>query len=251
MSAHTKQRSGVPADFFAVEAAGLRWLDVPGGAHVVEVLEVTEHSLTVTRVHPADPTVATAADFGRRLAHTHDAGAAAFGQPPAGWSGDGYIGEIPLSLRPAPGWGAFYAEQRIFPYARRAHDQGDLSEDGLRAVERVGARLANGDFDDDAGPARLHGDLWAGNVLFSAEGAVLIDPAAQGGHRLTDLAMLVSFGFAHLETTLAAYAESSGRLPDGWRALLGLHQLHPLLVHAVLFGGGYGHQATRIARRYA
>jgi fructosamine-3-kinase len=28
-----------------------------------------------------------------------------------------------------------------------------------------------------------------------------------------------------------------------------LHQLHPLLVHAVLFGAGYGRQAGAAARR--
>jgi hypothetical protein len=29
-----------------------------------------------------------------------------------------------------------------------------------------------------------------------------------------------------------------------------LHQLHPLLVHAVLFGGGYGARALAVARRF-
>ncbi len=119
------------------------------------------------------------------------------------------------------------------------------------ALDRVADRLAAGDFDDGAAPARLHGDLWSGNVLWSPDGVVLIDPAAHGGHRITDLAMLALFGIPQLDLIHAAYQEASEQLPDGWRDLIGLHQLHPLLVHAELFGGGYGAQAVEVARRYA
>jgi fructosamine-3-kinase len=33
--------------------------------------------------------------------------------------------------------------------------------------------------------------------------------------------------------------------------MLGLHQLHPLLVHAVTHGAGYGAEAETVAARYA
>jgi fructosamine-3-kinase len=79
---------------------------------------------------------------------------------------------------------------------------------------------------------------------------VLIDPAAHGGHAETDLAMLALFGLPHLERVLAAYTEAAP-FADGWRERVGLHQLHPLLVHAVVFGGGYGSRAGELARRYA
>lgn len=111
-------------------------------------------------------------------------------------------------------------------------------------------RLAGGEFDDDDPPARLHGDLWAGNVLWTAKGATLIDPAAHGGHRETDLAMLALFGAPHLERIIAAYREAHP-LADGWPTRVALHQLHPVMLHAVLFGGGYAAQALTIARRYA
>ncbi len=96
-------------------------------------------------------------------------------------------------------------------------------------------------------PARLHGDLWSGNVLWAADGVWLIDPAAHGGHRETDLAMLALFGLPHLDRVLAAYAEAAP-LADGWRDRVPLHQLFPLVVHATLFGGGYGAQAAAAAR---
>ena len=251
MEQFTKRRSGAPDGFFDVEAAGLRWLAAAGGARVGGVVEVTPSALTVERVGPGAPSRAAAADFGAALARTHDAGAAAFGVGPDGWNGDGFIGDAPLSLRPATRWGDFFAGQRVLPYAVAAARSGDLDPAGLRIIERVCERLSDGGFDDGAPPARIHGDLWSGNLLWSDAGAVLIDPAAHGGHRLTDLAMLALFGAPHLDAVLDAYVEASGRLPDHWRDLIGLHQLHPLLVHPVLFGGGYGDRAVAVARRFA
>ncbi len=247
MDGFTKRREGAPRGFFASEAAGLNWLQVPGGVRVVRPLAVTATSITVERVHPGRPTVAAAEEFGRRLATTHDAGAAAFGVGPDGWTGDGFIGEAPLPLRPDRQWGRFYAEQRVLPYAHRALRQGDLGPDDERVFDTLAHRLAEGRYDDDLPPARIHGDLWSGNALYTSEGVVLVDPAAHGGHRISDLAMLALFGAPHLASTLAAY-EGATALPDGWRDLLPLHQVHPLLVHTVLFGGGYGSRAVAAAR---
>lgn len=91
-----KSRRDAPAGFFEVEAAGLRWLAVPGGVPVAEPLEVSATHLTTNRLDTAPPTAAAAEEFGRRLAVTHDAGARYFGVPPDGWDGDGYIGALPL-----------------------------------------------------------------------------------------------------------------------------------------------------------
>ena len=88
-------------------------------------------------------------------------------------------------------------------------------------------------------PARIHGDLWSGNVVWTAHGAVLIDAgAAHGGHPETDLAMLALFGLPHLERVVRAY-DAEVPLAPGWPERVPLMQLHPLLVHVVLFGGGY------------
>ena len=97
-------------------------------------------------------------------------------------------------------------------------------------------------------PARLHGDLWSGNVVWSDEHGTLIDPAAHGGHRETDLAMLALFGLPHLQRLVDAYQEQTP-LADGWEERQPLHQLFPLLVHAALFGGHYGERAGDAARR--
>ena len=114
----------------------------------------------------------------------------------------------------------------------------DFGAADRRAVGSLLDRLGSGEYDDDRPPARIHGDLWAGNVLWGPDGAVLIDPAAHGGHPEADLAALALFGAPHLGTILGAYAEEAG-LDAGWRRRTPLHQLHLLLLHAVLFGGGY------------
>lgn len=249
----TKHSPDAPEGFFEVEAAGLVWLAEagPDSAQVVAVHHVDSTSITLDRVPQGRPSPAAAEAFGHALARTHAAGAAAFGQGPDGWQGEGFIGSQPLSLRPDPQWGRHYAEQRMLPYAHQAARIGNLSGAGLTVIEELSQRLVDGAFDDDAAPSRIHGDLWAGNVMWSPHGVVLIDPAAQGGHGLTDLGMLSLFGAPHLDTILSAYGEAAAhRLPSRWRDLLELHELHHLLVHAVTHGPGYGDRAVQIARGY-
>jgi fructosamine-3-kinase len=188
--------------------------------------------------------VAAAEELGRGLAALHRAGADDFGTPPPGGPADAWIGLAPMRNETGAHWPRWYAEHRLRPYLRSAVDQGVLA--GHAAIEAVCDRI-----DELAGPAeppaRLHGDLWSGNVLWGGDGrAWLIDPAAHGGHRETDLAMLHLFGCSHLDRIVAAYDEADP-LADGWRARIPLHQLFPLLVHTVLFGGGYGAQAVAAA----
>ncbi|WP_337062041.1 fructosamine kinase family protein [Kineococcus sp. G2] len=247
-----KRAGSAPPGALAAEAAGLAWLAEADGAAVCPVREVRPDALVLDRVEEVPPTAAAAESFGRDLATTHAAGADRFGAPPPGVAGDTWIASLPLPASPAPEpWGVFYATRRLQPYLRTARDSGAVDAAGAALVERVCARLADGDEALAAGagrPARLHGDLWSGNVLWSADGAVLIDCAAHGGHPETDLAMLALFGLPHLDRVLASYAEAAGTA-DGWRERVPLHQLHPLLVHAALFGGGYGTQAVRAAER--
>jgi fructosamine-3-kinase len=125
MADFVKRSSGAPADFFACEAAGLQWLSAAdGGVSCARVIEYGDAYLTLGRLERATPTRAAAYEFGRRLAHTHDAGADAFGSPPDGWTGPGYFGPLhhplPMSLAGHDRWGAFYARERLAPMAERA-----------------------------------------------------------------------------------------------------------------------------------
>ncbi|MFC0646577.1 fructosamine kinase family protein [Cellulomonas phragmiteti] len=242
VAVHRKARAGAPPGFFACEAAGLRWLAAAGGAPVVEVLAVGADHLDLVRLTAVRPERAAARAFGAALARTHDAGAPAFGALPPGWQGDGWFGPLddplPLDRGDHAAWGAFLAECRIAPVARRLRVAGLTTPADEAALGRLASQLHDGRWDDDDRPARLHGDLWQGNVVWTPGGATLIDPAAHGGHRETDLAMLALFGLPHLDDVLDAYQEQHP-LHEGWRDRVGLHQLYPVAVHALLFGGGY------------
>ncbi|MDQ1122731.1 fructosamine kinase family protein [Microbacterium trichothecenolyticum] len=248
MQQHVKSRPDAPAGFFAAEAAGLRWLAAAGGARIARVIDVADDRIALERIAEAAPTPAAAAAFGAALGATHAAGAEAFGAPPPGWVGDIFIGRRPQPARPEPTWGAFYAAQRVEPFVPLAVAAGNLSESGAEVVGRACALIAHGAFDDDEPPARLHGDLWAGNVLWAAEEVVLIDPAAHGGHRETDLAMLALFGCPFLDDILTAY-DAARPLREGWRARVPVHQLHPLAVHAAGHGRSYGRALVSAAER--
>ncbi|OBH51109.1 fructosamine kinase family protein [Mycobacterium sp. E2479] len=249
MSDFVKHRAGAPAGFFAWEAAGLQWLcAVEGGVPCAQVVSVDDASLTLRRLESVSPNPEAARTFGGRLAVTHDAGAPAFGAGPDGWDGPAFFGPLsqplPMSLRRHRSWGEFYAEERLGPMAELAAPRLDAAT--RDAVDSVAARCRAGDFDDDDRPARLHGDLWSGNVMWTPDGVVLIDPAAHAGHRETDLAMLALFGCPHYDAVIDGY-QRVRPLRAGWRGRAGLHQLFPLLAHVVLFGGGYAQQAHACA----
>ncbi|WP_425307536.1 fructosamine kinase family protein [Ammonicoccus fulvus] len=246
----TKRDTRAPEGFFDAEAAGLRWLGEAHGARVVTVRDVGPHHITLERLQTHPPTVSEAEEFGRALAQTHAAGADAWGAPPPGSGDGGFIGPLPQANLPCARWGVFYAHHRVRPFLEQAVERGAVDSAGRQVIERVCERLENGDFDDDSAPARIHGDLWSGNVITTPGRWTMIDPSAHGGHRITDLAMLSLFGNAHLGATFAAYAEAAALEPN-WRALIPLHQLHPLLVHAVLFRAGYGASAVAAAEAYA
>ena len=250
-----KRSAGAPRAFFACEAAGLQWLSTAdGGVPCARVLAHDDTSLTLERLDGAAPTRAAAVEFGQRLARTHEAGAEAFGAPPDGWAGPGFFGPLqqplPMSYCAIDRWGRFYANERLAPMADLAATRLDSAT--RDAVAAVMARCDAGDFDDGDPPARLHGDLWSGNVMWTSAGAVLIDPAAHGGHRETDLAMLALFGCPHFDAVIEGY-QGQRLLRDGWRDRVGLHQIYPLLAHVVIFGGGYAGQtlaaATGVLRR--
>ncbi len=286
-------------------AAGIPGVPVPPGP---------AGQLRTVRLPSGRPDAAAAEAFGRLLARTHAAGAPWFGAPPAGWAHDGVMGDAPLPLRQEPpaapatpgapddgaapdgsvtagapphdgtGWGEFYATDRLLPYLPAARPNGSLDADDERLIRRLADRLATGALDHPlpelvrTPAARLHGDLWSGNVLWTTDPGllpdtpglaearaavaasprptvgVLIDPAAQGGHAESDLAQLFVFGAPHAPRIVAAYDEVSplagGPGAGGFRDRLGLHQLHILIVHAALFGGSYGPQTTAAAARY-
>jgi fructosamine-3-kinase len=227
--------SGTPPEhFFAAEAAGLRWLRSAGAVPVPEVLVALDDLLAMEWVEPGMPSPEAAEQFGRELAALHNAGAESWGAP---WPG--FIGPLPLDNTPSTGlWGPWFAERRLIPYLRRSADRGAISAADVRVVEQIMRAIET--YGGSEVPSRTHGDLWPGNVLWGYDGqAWLVDPAAHGGHRETDLAALGLFGGApHLDMVIGAYQEVAPLAP-GWRERVPLHRLHLLLVHTAVFGEAY------------
>ncbi len=230
------------------EAEGLRWLADADAIAVARVLACSDEPpgprfLALEWIERGSPSADGDARLGRGLAALHAAGAPAFG-------GDAGLVLGPLTLPNAAlaDWPRFYATCRLEPLARLAADRGALPAGTSALLDRLLARLH-----DLCGPAeppaRLHGDLWSGNVMTGPDGAPwLIDPAAYGGHREVDLAMLTLFGSPG-PGFLAAYEEVAP-LADGHEDRTALWQVMPLLAHAALFGGGYGSSAAAAMRRY-
>lgn len=239
-----KTHPHAPEGFFEAEARGLAWLAEAtgkGGVMVPEVLAANHECLILRWVEPGKASVDAAEEFGRRLAATHAVGADGFGL-----DRDGFIGRLPMLNRPrkskASSWAEFYATRRVLPYLKLARDRAAITADQAAVIEGVVGRLP--DLVPDEPPARLHGDLWTGNVIWAHDGTVaVVDPAAYAGHRETDLAMMSLFGLAHLPRVLTAYTDAAP-LADGWQDRVALHQLFPLLVHACMFKSGYGARAA-------
>jgi fructosamine-3-kinase len=243
---------------FAAEAAGLRWIaEVESGPAVPEVLGVVDppaptdepRILALSWINPGRLGAGGEEALGRGLAALHRAGAEAHGAEPPDSPPGLRIGPVQFPAGASPSWAEAYAEFRVLPVARRAAAQGVLAPGELATIERVCDRLPvlSGPVEP---PARLHGDLWGGNVLADQAGVpYLIDPAAYGGHREIDLAMLRLFGGPG-ERCFSAYGEAYP-LAAGHEERIALWQLLPLLVHAVLFGRAYAERAGAVASRFA
>ncbi|HEX3694597.1 MAG TPA: fructosamine kinase family protein [Polyangia bacterium] len=242
-----KTNPRAPRSMFGAEACGLRWLADAGALRVPLVLAASASDdlgpayLILELLKPGPPARDFHETLGRGLAALHRAGAPRFGL-----DHDNFIGRLPQSNQPvdargshadAGDWAAFYRARRLAPQLKLAVDNGYASPRMRQGIERLLDHLPS-----LVGPAeppgRLHGDLWGGNLMCTDDGQpCLIDPAAYGGHREVDLAMMRLFGGFHART-FDAYAEASP-LSDGHAERVPLYQLYPLLVHVNLFGGGY------------
>ena len=240
-----KTHPSSPAGFFTTEARGLSWLRAAEAVAVPEVLAVSDeppNHLVLEWIDEGRAQPSTEQDLGVGLARMHRAGAPTFGREDRRTTGS-----RGLPNEPCVTWAEFYAANRLLPLARLARESRALSPSAIADLERLANRLAS--FDTGEPPARLHGDLWAGNRLVDVQGCNwLIDPAAHGGHREFDLAMMRLFGGFAAEC-FDAYGEAYP-LGSGWEGRVPLHQIAPLVVHAIKFGGAYVGSATAAIAQY-
>ena len=233
-----KTNDRAPPEMFPAEADGLAFLRATGALPTPEVLAVSDgrHGSPAFLVLELLVSGARQRGFderlGRGLAELHRFGRVGFGH-----TRDNFIGSLPQSNRAHPRWAEFYWNERLAPQLAASVASG-LATARMRAgFERLAEKLAELVGPDEP-PARLHGDLWGGNLHVDAAGApCLIDPAVYGGHREMDLAMMQLFG-GFGARVFEAYAEAYPLAP-GHAERVALYQLYPLMVHVNLFGGGY------------
>lgn len=241
-----KANAHAPDGLFRAEARGLEFLAAARALRVPRVLALSDEApsfLALELLESAPRRPAFDEELGRGLAALHRATPGAFGL-----DAPNFIGSLPQSNVAHARWSDFYRSERLEPQLERANEQGRASSAMRRGFARLFARL-DALVGVEEPPARLHGDLWAGNLHVDERGEpCLIDPAVYGGHREMDLAMMRLFG-GFSERVFAAYAEAFPLAP-GHAERVPLYQLYPLMVHVNLFGGGYARSVESVLERY-
>jgi fructosamine-3-kinase len=240
-----KWSADCPEDLFPSEAAGLEALRAAGSELIFpRVIAAsgprggTPGFLVLEFLDPRAGGRREQEALGRGLAAVHRHGSERFGFERAT-----YCGSTRQDNAPSASWPEFYTERRLRPLL----DALGLRDDERRPFERLVERLPD-TLPADSTPSLVHGDLWSGNVLDTARGPALVDPACAFADREMEFGITTLFG--GLSARAWAAYEEAWPLPAGWRERNAIYQVYHLLNHALLFGGGYLGQARQAARRY-
>ncbi len=246
-----KWSDGEAAHTFVPEGEGLR------------ALEASETSLKIPEVRAARTSTDNAPGFlvlewieqgakgrtywnelGRGLAEMHRHTSDSYG-----FESDNFIGRLPQRNGMRALWPEFFREERLAPQVALARSQERWRAGWDEPLEALFRRL------DELLPSQphasiLHGDLWSGNILATAEGQpAIIDPAVYYGHREADLAMTHLFG-GFAGEFYDAYKEA-WPLEAGYDKRRDIYNLYHLINHLNHFGSSYAGQVERILKRFA
>lgn len=233
-------------NMFSTEAKGLELLRSVDEIYVPEVIAVGEFGgqqfLITEFIDSGERVDDFWEDFGISLARLHRHSNTGFGL-----DHDNYIGSLTQSNKEADTWIDFFIESRLNPQLEMGKDKGLITSRLITHFEGLYQKLP--EIFPQEPPALIHGDLWSGNYMVSAEGkACIIDPAVYFGHREIDIAMTRLFGGFGYDLYVA-YNEEYPMEKD-WEARMDICNLYPLLVHVNLFGGSYLSQVESIVKHF-
>lgn len=223
---------------FKSEKAGLEKLSA-AGLPVPEVFAADEDYILMRYYKPGRAAPAAA---GEALGRMHALKVSAFGL-----DHDNYIGTLPQRNTETADWVTFYRDHRLKPQVGMLSENSRIDGRAVSVFEKLYEKLPE-ILQHDVKPSLLHGDLWGGNLHWSDEGPVFIDPAVYAGDALVELAFTELFG-GFSPAFYDAY-RSECEINPAYNDLKRLYQLYPLLVHANLFGGSYISSAVNTARHY-
>ncbi len=243
-----KTMAGKP-DMFRKEAFALRELARARAIRVPDVLAAGETFIALEYIEAGQQRPGFQETFGRQFARLHRFHADHFGFPEDNYCGSTVQPNTP-TVPAEQGWAGFYWEYRLLFQLRLAERSGRADDRMIRLFGALENRIDHLLAGTEEPPSLLHGDLWSGNYMVTADGEpCLIDPAAYYGHREADLGMTYLFGdFGR--AFYAAY-DDEFPLPPGHEERIGLYELYHVMNHLNIFGASYYGQAIAILRRYA
>jgi fructosamine-3-kinase len=159
---------------------------------------------------------------------------------------DNYMGSIPQQNKQYGNWNDFFIEQRLEPLLKQSIDARSLPSAIHKNFETLYKKL-DGILPKEK-PALLHGDLWSGNIMNTSRGPCIYDPAVYYGHREVDISMTKLFG--GFDADFYKGYNDEFPLEKEWESRTDIFNLYPLLVHVLLFGGGYAGDVSKIMRRF-
>jgi protein-ribulosamine 3-kinase len=233
-----KLNSASKAEMFKAEHAGLNALAETNTVRVPRVITqgiADQHAFIVLEYFDLHR-YGNNSLFGIQLATLHRVQASQFG-----WNQDNTLSLTPQKNTKSSDWVSFWREQRLgfqLELAARNGFGGRLQILGRSVMDTLPDLFA--DYHPDA--SFLHGDLWAGNYAFLADGTpVIFDPAPYFGDRETDIAMTELFG-GFSPDFYAAY-NAAYPLDSGYATRKTLYNIYHILNHCNLVGNSYVMQA--------
>jgi len=237
-----------PDDLFVKEASGLNEMNLAGSSLIIPKVIWSKETddfpglILMEYLQPAGRTFGFDELLGQGIAQLHRKTTSSFG-----FHHPNYCGTTLQDNTWTDDWPEFYAQRRIGNLVRQIQTSRGMSAEELKIYEKLIDRMPRL-LAHQTVPSLIHGDLWSGNYMHTANGPALIDPASYYADREMELGMMQLFGGFSVQVWQAYQAEFP--LPNGWRERILLYQLYHVLNHYLLFGGSYGWQALEIAKEY-